>query len=174
MPPLSRYRIEVVGKLVGGLVERPVCRSVLIERFLLTYSYRKYRKRRFIPPHQSLNATNCLQFSFPPQGEAFHRLCKLYKECFNLYQLLFSMGYALYRGAIRRERPAFQPALPLLTNLNHFYPVAGARRQPPKSRWSGFCAGAAGNSSTEYGYIQNSHHVRTESKIPLLKVLEGS
>ena len=83
LSPLSRYRIEVVGKLVGGLVERPVCRSVLIERFLLTYSYRKYRKRRFIPPHQSLNATNCLQFS-SPQGEAFHRLCKLYKECFNL------------------------------------------------------------------------------------------
>ena len=64
------------------------------------------------------------------------------------------MGYALYRGAIRRERPAFQPTLPLLTNLNYFYPVAGARRQPPKSRWSGFCAGAAGNSSTEYGYTK--------------------
>ena len=36
------------------------------------------------------------------------------------------MDYALYRGAIRRERPAFQTALRPSTNLNHFYPVAGA------------------------------------------------
>ena len=48
-----------------------MCRSVLIERFLLTYSYRKYRKRKFIPPHQSLNATNCLQFSSPQKGKPF-------------------------------------------------------------------------------------------------------
>ena len=31
---------------------------------------------------------------------------------------------ALCRGAIRRERPAFQPALRPSTNPNHFYPVA--------------------------------------------------
>ena len=137
----------MVGKLVGGLVERPVCRSVLIERFLLTYSYRKYRKRRFIPPHQSLTR------QLPPQGEAFHRLCKLYKECFNLYQLLFSMGYALYRGAIRRERPAFHPTLRSFTNLNHFYPVAErAAEAALPIPLDGIGRGAAGNSSTEYGY----------------------
>ena len=37
----------------------------------------------------------------------------------------------------------------------------------------GIGLGVAGNSSTEYGYTQNLYHVRTESKIPLLKVLES-
>ena len=48
------------------------------------------------------------------------------------------MGYALYRGAIRRERPAFHPAFRSFTNLNHFYPVAGEKRQLSKSRSTGF------------------------------------
>ena len=48
------------------------------------------------------------------------------------------MGYALYRGAIRRERLAFHPTLRSFTNLNHFYPVAGERRQLSKFRWTGF------------------------------------
>ena len=49
------------------------------------------------------------------------------------------MGYAPYRGAIRRERPAFQPTFPLITNLNHFYPVAergGSRANPARRDWS--------------------------------------
>ena len=77
------------------------------------------------------------------------------------------MGYALYRGAIRRERPAFHPTLRSFTNLNHFYPVAGERRQPSKSRLTGFCSGAAGIRSTEYGYTQNLHTVKTESQKPI-------
>ena len=44
------------------------------------------------------------------------------------------MGYAPYRGAIRRERPAFQPTFPLITNLNHFYPVA-KRVKTSAFRW---------------------------------------
>ncbi len=40
------------------------------------------------------------------------------------YNILFPMVYALYRGAIRRERPAFHPSFRSSTSLNHFYPVA--------------------------------------------------
>ncbi len=87
-------------------------------------------------------------------------------------KFLFPRGFHLFRGAIRRERPAFHPALRPQTNLNHFYPVAGARRKPTKSRSTGFCAGAAGNSSTEYGYIQNLYNKKRGFKIPLVKVLE--
>ena len=60
------------------------------------------------------------------------------------------------------------------TNLNRFYPVAGARRKPTKSRSMGCCAGAAGNSSTEYGYTKICTNEKHGAKIPLLKVLEGS
>ena len=35
-------------------------------------------------------------------------------------------------------------------------------------------AGAAGNSSTANGCTQNSNNVKTESKIPLVKILESS
>ena len=42
------------------------------------------------------------------------------------------------------------------TNLNRFYPVAGA----------------AGIRNAECGYTQNLYHVKTESKISLVKVLE--
>ena len=44
----------------------------------------------------------------------------------SFYNVTFLTVYALYRGAIRRGRPANQPALRPFTNLNHFYPVAGA------------------------------------------------
>ena len=37
----------------------------------------------------------------------------------------------------------------------------------------GFCAGAAGNSSTEYGYTKICTNEKQGAKIPLLKVLEG-
>ena len=60
---------------------------------------------------------------------------------------------ALCRGAIRRERPAFQlPSVHQLTSY-HFYPVAGARRKLSQSRWTGLGAGAAGIRSTANGYI---------------------
>ena len=44
------------------------------------------------------------------------------------------------------------------TNLNHFYPVAGA----------------AGIRSMANGYTKNLHHKKKGAKIPLIKVLEGS
>ena len=79
------------------------------------------------------------------------------------YNVTFPTVYALCRGAIRRERPASRAALRPSTNLNHFYPVAGERRQPPKSRWSGFCSGAAGNRSTENGCTQNRYNVKIDT-----------
>ena len=86
---------------------------------------------------------------------------------FWLKLLLLSKAFALYRGAIRRERPAFHPSFRTSTNLNHFYPVAGAKRKLTKSRSTGLGAGAAGIRNTANGYIQNPHNVRTESKIQL-------
>ncbi len=57
-------------------------------------------------------------------------------------KILFPREFYLCRGAIRRERPAFQPALRPSTNLNHFYPVAemrqGNKLPPHKSRSTGF------------------------------------
>ena len=57
-------------------------------------------------------------------------------------KILFPREFYLCRGAIRRERPAFQPALRPSTNLNHFYPVAemrqGNKLPPYKSRSTGF------------------------------------
>ena len=69
------------------------------------------------------------------------------------------------------EHPTCRSAFRSLTNLNHFYPVAGARRKPTKSRSMGFCAGAAGNSSTEYGYTKICTNEKQGAKIPLIKVL---
>ena len=63
------------------------------------------------------------------------------------------------------------PPLPIhqLTSY-HFYPVAGARQggkpPPSKSRWTGFCAEAAGNSSTEYGYTKIRTTGKGEQKSP--------
>ena len=86
------------------------------------------------------------------------------------YNILLLKGFALYRGAIRMERHAFQLSLRPSTNLNHFYPVAGARQggkpPPSKSRWTGFCAEAAGNSSTEYGYTKIRTTGKGEQKSP--------
>ena len=57
-------------------------------------------------------------------------------------KILFPREFYLCRGAIRRERPAFQPAFRPSTNLNHFYPVAemrqGNKLPPYKSRSTGF------------------------------------
>ena len=54
----------------------------------------------------------------------------------------------------------------------HFYPVAGAKRKLTKFRLTEFCAGAAGNSSTEYGYTKIFTNEKQGAKIPLIKVLE--
>ena len=75
------------------------------------------------------------------------------------YNVTSLTWYALYRGAIRRERPACRFAKSI-TNLNHFYPVAEARQggkpPPSKSRSTGFCAGAAGIRNTANGYTKIS------------------
>ena len=83
-----------------------------------------------------------------------------------IFDGLYLTVFALYRGAIRRERPANQPAFRSSTNLNHFYPVAGARRKPSKSRSTGFCAGAAGIRSTVYGYTKICTNQKEDSKSP--------
>ena len=80
---------------------------------------------------------------------------------------------ALCRGAIRRERPAFHPSFRPSTNLNHFYPVAGAKRKLSQSRWTGLGAGAAGIHNTANGCIQNPHNINIGVKTPLVKILES-
>ena len=55
----------------------------------------------------------------------------------------------------------------------HFYPVA-ERDDSRANSVDGIGLGAAGNSSTEYGYIQNQQNKKQGAKIPLLKVLESS
>ena len=72
------------------------------------------------------------------------------------------------------ERHMGRSACRSLTNLNHFYPVAGARRKPTKSRSTGFCAEAAGILSTEYGYREISTTQKTGVRIPLVQGLEGA
>ena len=81
-------------------------------------------------------------------------------------------GLRTLQGAIRRERPANQPALRPFTNLNHFYPVV-ERGDSRTHSAGGMRLGAAGIRSTEYGYTQNLYTVRIESRIPLVKVLES-
>ena len=85
--------------------------------------------------------------------------------------LLLPKAFALCRGASRRERPAFHPAIRPLTNLNHFYPVA-EKAQAPKSRWTGF-----GSEQPEFEArnmaTSESAECRERIEIPLLKVLES-
>ena len=63
-------------------------------------------------------------------------------------------------------------ARPPFTNLNHSYPVAGARRKPSQSRWTGLTREqpefVARNTAT-----LKSVQTKRGSKIPLLKVLES-
>ena len=81
------------------------------------------------------------------------------------------MAYAPYRGAIRRERPAFQPALRPPTNFLPFLSGSGesASEQIPLV---GIWLGAAGNSSTEYGYTKTCTTKRKGQKSPWLKFLK--
>ena len=85
-------------------------------------------------------------------------------------KFLFPRGFHLFRGAIRRERPAFYPLFRFSTNLNHFYPVA-ERAPSDKIPLVGILLVAAGIRSTEYGYTQNLHNKKRGSQIPLVKVL---
>ena len=66
-------------------------------------------------------------------------------------QHLISNGFRTLQGRNPQGAPRKSTRNPLTTNLNHFYPVAGA----------------AGNSSTEYGYIQNLHNEKIDTKIQL-------
>ena len=75
-------------------------------------------------------------------------------------KFLFPRGFHLFRGAIRRERPAFYPLFRFSTNLNHFYPVA-ERGASLSSR----------NSQHGIWLHQNLHNKKRGSKIPLVKVL---
>ena len=77
-------------------------------------------------------------------------------------KFLFPRGFHLFRGAIRRERPAFYPLFRFSTNLNHFYPVA-ERGASLSSR----------NSQHGIWLHQNLHNKKRGSKIPLVKVLAG-
>ena len=89
--------------------------------------------------------------------------------------LLLLKAFALCRGAIRRERPHSNP-LPIhkLTSY-HFYPVA-ERDDSRANSVDGIGLGAAGNSSTEYGYIRVCT-IKNRGNNPLamkvLKVLRG-
>ena len=108
--------------------ERPMCRSALIERDLLTYSY---RKRRFIPPHQSLTR------QLPPKGKPSVGSANCIKSASNFNNSYFQrITHSIGRN------PQGAPRIPPLslrpfTKLNHFYPVA-EKAQAPKSRWTGF------------------------------------
>ena len=59
------------------------------------------------------------------------------------------------------------------TNLNHFYPVA-ERDDSRANSVNGIGLGAAGNSSTENGYIRICTNKKEEPKLPLIEGLEGS
>ena len=80
------------------------------------------------------------------------------------------MGGALCRGVIRRERPSCRSA-PSSTNLNRFYPVA-ERDDSRANSVNGIGLGAAGNSSTEYGYTKTCTTKRKGQKSPWLKFLK--
>ena len=84
--------------------------------------------------------------------------------------LLLSKAFALCRDAIRRERPHSNP-LPIhkLTSY-HFYPVA-ERDDSRANSVDGIGLGAAGNSSTEYGYIRICTTKKEDQKSPLVEVL---
>ena len=80
-------------------------------------------------------------------------------------KFLFPRGFHLFRGAIRRERPAFYPLFRFSTNLNHFYPVA-ERAPSDKIPLVGILLVAAGIRSTEYGYTRICTTKKEDQKSP--------
>ncbi len=55
-------------------------------------------------------------------------------------QVSFWVGYALFMGAIRKERPANQPARRSVTNFLPFLSGSGEKRQPCQSRSTGLAS----------------------------------
>ena len=90
------------------------------------------------------------------------------------YNVSLLTGYALYRGAIRRERPAFHPLLRFSTNFLPFLSGSGREATAAKIPLDGILLGAAGICSTANGYIRICTNKKQGAKIPLLKVLEDS
>ena len=85
----------------------------------------------------------------------------------------FPKGFHPLRGAIRRERPANQPAFRPATNLNHFYPVAerGDSRTNPARR---DLARSSRNAQSICGYTKSVPYKKrgdTPSQLKFLKVL---
>ena len=81
--------------------------------------------------------------------------------------------FALCRGAIRRERPAFQPAFRPPTNFLPLLSGSGEKRQAVvQIPLDGIWLVAAGIRSTENGYIRICKSPKKGVKIPLVKVLE--
>ena len=58
------------------------------------------------------------------------------------------------------------------TNLNHFYPVAGERRQPPKSRSTGFCSEQPEFVARQTAISEFVQTKSKEQKSPCLKFLK--
>ena len=122
--------------------ERSMCRSALIERYLLTYM------QRFIPPHQSLTR------QLPPKVKPSVGSANCIKSASNFNNSYFQRSTYFTGAQSEGSAPHSNPLFRFSTNLNHFYPVAGERRKPPKSRLTGFCSGAAGIRSTANGYTR--------------------
>mgnify|MGYP001660510559 FL=1 len=69
---------------------------------------------------------------------------------------------------MRGERPRISTRPPSLNYPEPFLSGSGEKRQAvAQIPLDGIGLGAAGNSSTEYGYIQNLHYVKIESKIQI-------
>ena len=88
-------------------------------------------------------------------------------------KILFSKGFHLYRGAIRRERPAF-PRPPLTTNLLPFLSGSGREATAAKIPLDGILLGSSRNSRHGKRLHQNLHKQKRGFKIPLVEGLEGS
>ena len=86
-------------------------------------------------------------------------------------KILFPRGFPLYRGAIRRERPAF-PRPPLTTNLLPFLSGSGREATAAKIPLDGILLGSSRNSQHGKRLHQNQYNKKQGAKIPLLKVLE--
>ena len=160
--------------------ERPMCRSALIERYLLTYSY---RKRRFIPPHQSLTrqlppkgkpsvgSANCIKSASNFNSSYFQRLRTLQGRSLRIAPL--QSAKTLGNGSNiqpKRNDPCVVPFNSILTFLPLLSGSGDEARQQVAAvqiPLDGIWLGAAGNSSTEYGYTRICTNKKKEDKNPL-------
>ena len=143
--------------------ERPMCRSALIERYLLTY----------IVSGDLSPLISRLRDSFPPKGKPSIGSANCIKSASNFNSSYFQRLRTLQGRSLR-----IAPRFPLLTNLNHFYPVAemrqGNKLPPHKSRSTGF-----GSEQPEIVARQTAASKSCTNKkkgviIPLVEGLEGS